>query len=71
MVQFVREGQRVWPTCPECGCRLDTQGDTFLPDDDLILTHFDGPSYKDARGHKCALLNAVWLWSPSQVMRVQ
>jgi tRNA(Ile2) C34 agmatinyltransferase TiaS len=23
----VRDGKKVWPTCPECSCRLDNKGD--------------------------------------------
>jgi len=53
----VRDGQRVWPTCPECGCRLQKLSG-------FLLTHFhnedeDKEEY-DARGCKCSLVHEIW-----------
>jgi hypothetical protein len=51
----VRDGQKVWPTCPECGCRLRNLSG-------FILTHFhnDEDEEHDARGCKCPLVNEMW-----------
>jgi hypothetical protein len=55
----VRDGKKVWPTCPECGCRLDI---ISLSYEDLILAQhfFDGHLDKDARGCICPLVNETW-----------
>jgi hypothetical protein len=54
-VYQVRNGQRVWPTCPSCGCRLE-----FLENGMFInLRHF-GAIQEDARGHKCEYLEDEW-----------
>lgn len=48
----VRDGKRVVPTCPECGCRLGSFEDTWY--------HFSARGEllpdKDARGCRCPLL---------------
>jgi hypothetical protein len=47
----VRNGKRVVPVCPECGCRLEyTSLDTGR--------HFYGGIINDARGCKCVLYTA-------------
>ena len=63
MVEFVRNGQKVWPTCPECGCRLEMDGDTTEPDSEIIVYHYQYHPDRDARGHKCNLLSDYWLWT--------
>lgn len=47
----VRNGQKVWPTCPACGCRLDKGYSGYH--------HFGYfmHSGRDAAGCKCTLLN--------------
>ena len=53
MVNLVREGRRVWPTCSECGCRLDIS----VVDEWACLTHFGLEDEKDARGCFCPIVN--------------
>ena len=55
----VRNGQRVVPTCPTCGCRLHKAFDG-------LYTHFytpnpDGSISQDAQGHQCINLHIGWL----------
>lgn len=49
---MVRDGKKVAPTCPECGCRLEES----YPGD---WTHYgyQWPNDIDAKGHKCPLLD--------------
>jgi hypothetical protein len=58
MVVTVRDGKKVWPMCPECGCRLEIfeNGDLFhfISDDS-----YQG-EYTDARGCKCSLIDHTW-----------
>lgn len=59
----VRDGQKVWPYCEECGCRLT--GETG------IIGHWWGKVekvspmeqivYTDARGHNCSKLIDFWI----------
>ena len=54
---FVREGQKVWPMCPECGCRLNIFTNSMF----ATLRHFEGNLFdRDARGCKCERLNSEW-----------
>lgn len=48
METVVRDGKKVWPTCPECGCRLEE----FHPN---RFAHFQGRLWRDARGCECSL----------------
>ena len=58
----VRNGQRVWPTCPECGCRLE-----YLENGMFInLLHF-GLGPKDARGHACSYIDDEWTFLKGEV----
>lgn len=53
---MVREGKRVAPFCPECGCRLGQFEDMwyhFVPENTVYVE-------RDARGHKCSLVNNFW-----------
>ena len=55
-IETVRAGQKVWPTCPKCGCRLE-----ILDNGKVInLRHFWGGLTKDARGCVCMALNLEW-----------
>lgn len=54
-MKTVRDGQRVWPYCSECGCRANV-----IPyADGYVLKHFHGawstysPHIIDARGCRC------------------
>jgi hypothetical protein len=49
----VRDGKKVWPTCPECSCRLDNKGDMFF--------HFGKDWFRDARGCKCSYTGLAFL----------
>lgn len=49
----VRDGKKVAPTCPECGCRLTTF-------EDIYYHWLNKDLDRDARGHKCSLLNSWW-----------
>ena len=47
---MVRNGQKVWPTCPTCGCRLEFFENSMF----YALRHFgEGLDKRDARGCKC------------------
>jgi hypothetical protein len=60
----VRDNQKVWPTCPECGCRLNTDAFAFMAEW-VGLSHFGTDKEKDARGCKCSLVNK-WFWLPEE-----
>ena len=56
MVTNVRNGQIVWPACPECGCRLFYHrlwGVSYL-------AHKLRDTEHDARGCKCSLVGEWW-----------
>jgi len=60
-VYEVRNGQRVWPTCPDCGCRLE-----FLENGMFInLRHFGWPV--DAKGHKCEYIDDEWTYLKGEI----
>jgi hypothetical protein len=62
MVNTVRDGQKVVPTCSECGCRLEDKGGVWL--------HFlNWDHTKDARGCKCKNLNKSWMKTVSGFQR--
>lgn len=55
-MEMVREGRIVWPTCPECGCRLfyhKLWGAEYL-------AHKLKDRGTDARGCKCAMILDWW-----------
>lgn len=54
-MKTVRNGQKVWPYCSECGCRLEIFENGMF----VSLRHF-GSFDKDARGHKCSKLDLEW-----------
>lgn len=56
-MRFVREGQKVWPYCEDCGCRLDFEK---VKDRYEIFHFFSGIKFTDARGHYCK--NATYEW---------
>lgn len=68
-MKLVRNGQKVWPTCPECGCRLD------IVDDGAVyffwhFTHRYNPWYQDARGCKCSNLFEHWVLDKTEIIGV-
>lgn len=70
---LVRNGQKVWPTCPDCGCRLQIVDDGPK----YILWHFLGKVthvslteqkwHTDARGCKCPSLVDFWIFEREQL----
>jgi len=59
MVNLVRDGKKIWPTCEECGCRLQkSPSESNVP---LILNHFGSDPHQDARGCRCKNLWLGWL----------
>lgn len=52
---MVRDGKKVWPTCPKCGCRLEIFENNFF----VNLRHFGLGQY-DARGCKCTHIDREW-----------
>lgn len=63
MVNIVRDGQKVWPTCPECGCRLNLG---FM-EEFTCLFHFGESSEIDARGCSCSLLHKFF-WVDTELV---
>lgn len=60
-MQTVRNGQKVWPTCPSCGCRLEVGTKTYGGYHHAI--HFGALNTKglvDARGCKCPLAKQLF-----------
>lgn len=53
-MKMVRDGQKVWPYCHECGCRLEKVDDYFR--------HFGFAPYveRDARGCLCSHIHSVF-----------
>lgn len=69
MVNMVRDGKKVWPTCPECGCRYEItkMASPSWNDDGWTLAHFEGETEdRDARGHLCELIDAVMIYHKGQ-----
>jgi len=63
MITQVRDGKKVWPTCPECGCRL-----MEMPICNH-LKHFRGKDFdRDAKGCKCPELLAGGSMYQNQVI---
>jgi hypothetical protein len=59
MVNVIRDGQKVAPTCVECGCRLNNVNEIWL--------HFlKLDRMTDARGCKCKDLNKTWSYYNNQ-----
>lgn len=70
-MKLIRDGQKVWPYCDECGCRLAI---SHVPTSDnyeglFRLSHFirDFDADIDARGHACSNINHTWLTSPDSI----
>lgn len=58
MVNYIRDGKLVWPTCPECGCRLDM----YAMEEWTDCMHFGPNNMVDARGCFCSLVNEhLWI----------
>lgn len=57
-METVRNGQKVWPYCGECGCRLDI---VRIHGDLIFVSHFGPWDYTDARGCKCPSIGKYWI----------
>jgi hypothetical protein len=62
VIQLVRDGQKVWPTCPECGCRLEILENYLF----VTLRHF-GLGRKDARGCACSYIDDEWTTQKKEI----
>lgn len=57
----VRNGQKVAPTCPECGCRLG-----YIWFDNLYVHYMSTESWlsfnptRDAKNHLCSMVGYIW-----------
>lgn len=51
-METVRDGQKVWPYCSRCGCRLQLSY-LFKEKNTVIAYHYYGSFDTDSRGHKC------------------
>lgn len=63
MITMVREGKKVWPTCPNCSCRLEIFENDFF----INLRHFFVVGDKDARGCKCSHVDSEWTYPKKSV----
>jgi hypothetical protein len=56
MMLTIRNGQKVWPYCPECGCRLAVT--EFIHQEGIAqVTHFGWQVDRDPRGCLCSKVN--------------
>lgn len=63
MVNNIRNGQKVWPTCSECGCRLKIiTPNKGIWEGALFLNHFEGVDNRDARGCICADIDTYYIY---------
>lgn len=63
-ISYMRDGQVVWPTCDDCGCRLDIT-EAYFARDGFMLEHFWHSYERDARGCKCPqLLQETIVYGP-------
>lgn len=56
MFKLIRDGKRVWPYCPECGCRVfyhKLWGAEYF-------AHALKDATKDRQNHKCSLIDG-WM----------
>lgn len=69
MVTLVRNGQKVAPTCPSCGCRFEVTKmlNSSWNDDGYILNHFEGNFNRDARGCICPDLEIILIAHKGQI----
>jgi hypothetical protein len=71
-MKVVRNGQKVWPYCESCGCRLDifyNNGKNIA-----LVSHYylDDPELlgTDASGCKCQDIERIWNVEPAQLIGV-
>ena len=57
-MKLVRDGQKVWPYCSNCDCRLDFEE---VGVHEYRVAHFGMHPEKDARGHRCSDRYKAWL----------
>lgn len=65
MVITVRDGRKVWPMCPECGCRVFYHrlwGAEYL-------AHLLHDKDTDRRGHRCSRIGDWWQ-VPDEIKRL-
>jgi hypothetical protein len=63
-MKTVRNGQKVWPFCPECGCRLSITQITIKTVEKLRIEHYSFGIRLDERGHDCLLIGSEWFVLP-------
>lgn len=70
-MKTVRDGQKVWPYCDICGCRLDIRRTSGFHEvvGHFIVRHF-GYGWQDARGHSCSKINHEHIVTPQEVAHV-
>jgi len=63
MFNMVRDGKRVAPTCPECGCRLKViYGERKIwGENAYFYSHFEGLDSRDARGCLCTEISTYYI----------
>lgn len=54
MYSIVRDRQRVWPYCIECGCRLNVR--KYSCPITMTMLHFSDDYVTDKNGHQCAFI---------------
>lgn len=60
-MQIVRDSQKVWPHCTDCGCRLKPAIDKYN-DSQIYLSHYEGFYWgEDARGCRCKMVRKAWV----------
>ena len=73
-MKTVRNGQRVWPYCSSCGCRLEIAESSGAHSFDgmLIVKHFGASRfpYSHARKHHCPDVNVEHIVHPHEVAYV-
>lgn len=70
-MKTVRDGQKVWPYCSDCGCRLEIHHAFQYTDQHHILyTHYGGDQDRDSRGHTCKSVDKLWISSPKLIAHI-
>lgn len=66
-MKTVRDGRRVWPYCPECGCRLSIKKDgpkywvQHWWGEVTRVSSVESIVHNDRRGHSCSKLLEFWM----------
>ena len=67
MPSSIRDGKRVWPTCDECGCRLNL----YIEDSKWTsMRHFGLHYKKDARGCTCSQVNTEFFIKTEEIEHI-